>query len=138
MNVISIPLFAALLLILANCEAQAAGNKSKAAAPSVQKKETSPKDEFLLLQKAAARGDAEAQYNLGWMYSNGEGVPKNIAKTFEWFQKAAAQQHADAQYNLGLMYRDGEGVTKDTIKAIEWFQKAASQGHAKAQFLLNM
>ena len=40
MNVISIPLLATLLLILANSGAQAAGNKNKAATPSVQKKES--------------------------------------------------------------------------------------------------
>ena len=64
MNVISVSLLTILLLILANSGAQAAGNKNKAATPSVQKKEPTPKDEFLLLQKSAAQGVAEAQYNL--------------------------------------------------------------------------
>ena len=138
MNAISIPLLAALLLILANCEAQAAGNKSKAAAPSVQKKESTPKDGLLSLQNAAAQGVAEAQYNLGWIYSKGEGVPKDTTKSFEWFQKAAAQGHTQAQFFLGVMYAKGEGISKDSAKAIEWFQKAAAQGHAEAQFFLGV
>ncbi|MBL0038348.1 MAG: sel1 repeat family protein [Nitrosomonadales bacterium] len=84
MNIISISLLATLLLILANGGAQAAANKNKTAAPSVQKKAltpsvqkktSAPQNEFSLLQKSAAQGVAEAQYKLGWMYSKGDGVP---------------------------------------------------------------
>jgi TPR repeat protein len=83
--------------------------------------------------KAAANGDAAAQYNLGVMYATGRGVPKDAAKAFEWWQKAAAKGHAVAQYNLGVMYATGEGIPKDTAKASGWWQKAAAQGNADAQ-----
>ena len=42
-------------------------------------------------EKAAAQGDAKAQYNLGVLYGNGQGVPKNNAKARAWWEKAAAQ-----------------------------------------------
>ena len=62
-------------------------------------------------QKAEA-GDATAQYSLGLMYYNGEGVPKDSAEAVKWYRKAADQGYADAQFNLGLNYANGEGVPK--------------------------
>ena len=51
-------------------------------------------------RKAAEQGIAEAQYNLGVMYANGEGVPRDQAKAVEWLQKAAKQGLAKAQEAL--------------------------------------
>ena len=79
-------------------------------------------------RKAADRGDAEAQYNLGQMYYRGEGVPKDSNQAVFWYTKAAAQGHARAQYILGVMYYKGKGVTEDTSLAIFWFNEAADQG----------
>lgn len=62
-----------------------------------------------LYQKAAAQGHAVAQFSLGAMYDNGEGVPKDDAQAVAWYRKAAEQGYANAQYNLGLMYDNGEG-----------------------------
>ena len=90
------------------------------------------------LIKRAEQGDVSAQFNLGSMYANGEDVPKDVAKAFEWFQKAAAQGDAAAQFNLGTMYREGEGVPKDAAKAFEWIQKAAAQDLARAQYNLGL
>ncbi|WP_148204988.1 tetratricopeptide repeat protein [Candidatus Amoebophilus asiaticus] len=42
-------------------------------------------------QKAADKGHAPAQNNLGWMYHNGCGVPKNDEEAIKWYQKAAGQ-----------------------------------------------
>lgn len=83
--------------------------------------------------RAAEQGYADAQFNLGLMYINGEGVPQDIPHAVELFQKAAEQGHVDAQNNLGAMYFTGEGVTRDEKKAIEWFEKAAAQGNEDAR-----
>jgi len=88
--------------------------------------------------KAAEQGFAEAQYNLGWMYRNGRGVPGNDAKAVEWYTKAAEQGYAKAQHNLGSMYYRGEGVPEDDAKAVEWFTLAAEQGDADAQVSLGV
>ena len=85
------------------------------------------------VQKAAEQGDSEAQTNLGRMYAEGRGVPKNDAKAVEWFEKAAEQGHAKAQTNLGVMFATGRGVPKDDAKAVEWYRKAANRGYARAQ-----
>jgi TPR repeat protein/uncharacterized RDD family membrane protein YckC len=85
------------------------------------------------LQKAANQGNAMAQNNLGWLYQNGEGVPKDLGKAAELYQKAADQGNAFGQNNLGWLYRNGEGVPKDLGKAAELYQKAADQGNVLGQ-----
>jgi TPR repeat protein len=48
------------------------------------------------LKKAAEQGDAEAQYNLGFCYGNGEGVEKSFTEAVKWYKKAAEQGHEEA------------------------------------------
>ncbi len=62
------------------------------------------------LRARAEAGDAEAQYNLGLMYVNGEGVPEDDVEAVRLFRLAADQGLAEAQTNLGLMYDNGSGV----------------------------
>ena len=110
------------------------GNKpEKDASPAA---EASPADDIETMRKAAEAGDAVAQYKLGLMYHDGEGVPEDYAEAFKWFRKAAEQRYAKAQYSLGEMYYKGRGVTQDTAEAFKWTRKAAEQGHALAQVSL--
>ncbi len=90
-------------------------------------------EELEALIKAAEQGDAQVQYNLGFMYANGEGVPEDDAESVYWYRKAAEQGHASAQYNLGAMYANGEGVPEDYVQAHAWFSIAAAQGNDDAQ-----
>ncbi len=86
--------------------------------------------------KAAEQGDAAAQYNLGVMYQNGEGVPKSYEEAVRWYHKAADQGYAVAQYNLGVMFHYGLGVPQNYDEAVRWYRKSAEQGNADAQFNL--
>ena len=61
------------------------------------------------LKEKAEKGDVIAQFDLGFMYANGEVVPENDAEAVKWYRKAAVQGDASAQYNLGVMYSDVEG-----------------------------
>jgi len=79
-------------------------------------------------KQEAAKGNAVAQYNLGLMYANGEGVRQDYAEAMKWWKLAAAQGHSGAQYNLGVMYYKGEGVRQDKRMAKEWFGKACDKG----------
>jgi hypothetical protein len=85
----------------------------------------------------AEAGNAAAQYNLGRMYANGEGVPQNLKEALKWYRKAAEQGDARAQTNLGWMYSGlytkHPGEPKDYREAAKWFRLAAEQGHAYAQ-----
>jgi len=44
-----------------------------------------------LFRKAADMGCAYAQYNLGYCYKYGDGVPRDLDKSAEWYRKAAEQ-----------------------------------------------
>ena len=61
------------------------------------------------MHKAAAQGQAKAQYNLGTLYFNGEGVPKDYQQALRWFRLAADQGEALAQTKIAIMYDDGQG-----------------------------
>ena len=86
-----------------------------------------------LLGPLAAQGDAGAQSNIGYMYSNGYGVIQNHQEALKWFRLAAAQGDAMAQNNIGTMYDKGWGVTQNYQEAVKWYRLAAAQGNALAQ-----
>ena len=90
------------------------------------------------LKRRAQRGDAVSQYNLGIMYANGQGVPKNYREAVRWYRKAALQGHPEAQHNLGGMYASGRGVPKNYREALRWFSKAALRGVPRAQLNLGI
>ena len=73
-----------------------------------------------LWRPLADQGDARAQNELGTMYDNGLGVPKNYAEAMNWFRKAADQGDASAQYALGLAYEGGLGVPQNYAEAAKW------------------
>ncbi len=95
------------------------------------------------IRHAAEQGEAQAQYELGLMYYNGDGVQADLVKGFEWMRKAAEQGHAVAQFNLFLSYENGMGGEQDHEQAVLWLKKAegglrkaADQGDAKAAYCL--
>ena len=77
---------------------------------------------------AAQAGDAIAQYNLGVMYSDGNGVIKDGAEAVRWYRLAADQGLAEAQSNLGGMYFEGSGVPRDIVTAHMWLNIASANG----------
>ncbi|MSO73363.1 MAG: sel1 repeat family protein, partial [Rhodospirillaceae bacterium] len=56
----------------------------------------------------AEQGNASAQYNLGLMYDNGQGVTQDYKEAVRLYGLAAAQGNASAQSNLGLMCGNGQ------------------------------
>jgi hypothetical protein len=93
---------------------------------------------FEELLEQAEQGDVEAQWNLGLMYANGEGVPEDDEEAVRLFRLAADQGNANGQYRLGLMYVNGEGVPEDDEEAVRWWRLAADQGHVYGQFGLGV
>ena len=77
------------------------------------------------VRKRAEAGDAAAQRNLGFRYSQGVDVEKDARKAFEWTKKAAEQGDARAQFNLANDYAFGRGGETNAAEAVEWFKKAA-------------
>src|ERR1041384_6338872 len=73
----------------------------------------------------ATQGNAVAQYNLGILYHDGRGVPKDFNEAVRWFRLAAEQGTApgasDGQFLLAWSYQEGEGVPKDYKEAARWY-----------------
>ena len=100
-----------------------------------------PKDPYqqvLDLQKQARSGDAGAQYLLGFMYAEGQGVAKDSQEALVWYTKAARQDHVDAQLTVAMMYAEGQGTKKNQQEAVKWYTMAAEQGNASVQVILAM
>ena len=93
-------------------------------------------DKLTELQAQAEQGVAEAQHDLGVLYHEGLGVPRNHRKAVKWFRKAANQGYAKGRFDLAVMYEHGRGVPQDYQEAAKWYHKAADQGDARAQFNL--
>ena len=53
---------------------------------------------------AAENGLSEAQYNIGTLYFNGQGVPQNFEEAEKWLLRAAEQELEAAQCGLGKLY----------------------------------
>ncbi len=87
---------------------------------------------------AAELANAEAQFQLGYMYQTGSGVPVDDAQALIWYGKAAERGHAGAQASLGGIYADGFAVPKDLEKSVKWFQMAAERGNALGQLSLGV
>lgn len=86
-----------------------------------------------LLRPLAEQGNAGAQNNLGIMYDNGQGVPRNDGEAAKWYRKAADQGNVGAQFSLGIMYANGRGVPKDYVNAYKWLNLSAQQGNRDAE-----
>ena len=87
---------------------------------------TAQSTEIEQLRLAAEQGDANAQYNLGLTYYNGEGVPQNYQEAVKWYCLAAEQGNADAQFGLGMHAFD-KAVPQDYVQAHKWINLAASR-----------
>jgi TPR repeat protein len=83
-----------------------------------------------LWRPLAEQGNAPTQYNLGLMYSSGQGVPQDYAEAMKWCRLAVEQGYARAQYMLGIMYANGRGVPQNDVQAHMWFNLAASRAPA--------
>ena len=82
----------------------------------------------------AEQGNADAQYNLGEMYRNGEGVTEDYEEARKWYRLAAEQGNADAQNTLGqIMERSSDGDRQVYKEAVRWLRLAAMQGNTSAQ-----
>lgn len=73
----------------------------------------------------ANAGSAEAQNNVGEIYSKGLGTEPDYGMAYQWFKKAADQGFNRAKINLGYLYEEGLGVTKDSAMALNLYREAS-------------
>jgi len=114
------------------------GPAPAAAEAQLNQQQTTPSKpgpaEVSQLRRKAEQGDAAAQFALGKVYQQGNGVTKNDDLAFKWYRKAADQGNAPAENMVGVMYGTGEGVRQDREEAVRWYGKAAKHGNPEGMF----
>ena len=68
---------------------------------------------------AADRGNARAQYRLGFMYEKGRGVSADTQTALKWYGLAAQKGHVRAMRSLSRVWRK-MGTTEGYIEAHKW------------------
>jgi len=102
-------------------------------AKDIESRPPEPLDITAPMTNDEERSLAEVHFNIGVMFSSGDGVPQNEAQAAKWFLKAAEEGMPEAQFNIGQCYLLGNGVQKDSTLAMEWIQKAADNNYKPAQ-----
>lgn len=87
----------------------------------------------------AAKGDIEAQRQLGLAYVLGRSVPRNEAEGGQWLRRAAEGGSVAAQNDYGEFLLHSETTVHEHVQAsapaeaAAWFRRAAEQGNGRAQ-----
>ncbi|MFN3475395.1 MAG: SPOR domain-containing protein [Blastomonas sp.] len=80
----------------------------------------------------AAKGDADAQFNLGQAYKLGRGVPMDLKLAESWYKKAADKGHVQAADNYGLvLFQDNRRE-----EAMPYIRASSARGEPRAQYVL--
>ena len=82
--------------------------------------------------KAADKGNAHAQCQIGNMYNSAQGVTADYSTALKWFLKSANQGNTEAQRHIGDLYLAGRGVTHNYSTALQWYNKAVANGDVHA------
>ncbi|WP_052080979.1 tetratricopeptide repeat protein [Pseudomonas sp. ML96] len=83
-------------------------------------------------QGLAQQGDAQAQYELGEFFYDGQRAPRDLPQALHWFEQASLQGNAQAQLRLGNMFSQGEGVQANNVQAYIVLKMAAVNGSDEA------
>jgi uncharacterized protein len=87
------------------------------------------------LRIASTYGHPGAQYALGVMNLNGEGMNKNEQQGLKWLTAAAKKRDPEAEAYLGDLYWSGKTVKKSETRALMWYvlakENARPEEHAR-------
>lgn len=87
----------------------------------------------------AEDGDAHARFNVGLLYDEGLGVPRNPVAARRWWALAADQGLAVADHNIGLLELElaaSENDEGDASTAIFHLTRASDAGHLASSYTL--
>ncbi|MBK9753992.1 MAG: sel1 repeat family protein [Nannocystis sp.] len=91
-----------------------------------------------LHEEAAARGNADAMFELYILSDQGLGRPADPGAAVAWCQRAAEAGNLRAMGNLGGFYATGRGLPRDPVQALAWYERAAKAGHGKSAATLGV
>ena len=82
------------------------------------------------LKQLALNDYPKAQYLLGLLYYQGQGVKQNIEEGIGWLEEAANNGSYQAAAELGQIYLAGAGVERNETEAMKWIQRADELANA--------
>ena len=85
-----------------------------------------------LFSQAKERGFLDAQGNLGVLYMNGQGVPKDEKMAVELFRDGAEKNNPPCMFFYAMCLEGGVTVPKNPAQARAWYVKAAQAGNKPA------
>ena len=88
-----------------------------------------PQERERLLEIAAKHGSSKAQFDIGAHYR----FKGDFSSAAQWWKLSADNGFALAQEQLGVLYREGIGVPQDFKVAAKLIEQAAQQGFFPAQ-----
>ncbi len=86
--------------------------------------------------KAAASGNAPAQYRLGTLYERGMGVAKDMKAALGWYERSASLGNVKAMHNAAVLAAGSGSEKPDYPRAFKWFSLGAAHGLKDSQFNL--
>lgn len=90
-----------------------------------------PEQAVAIWRPLAAKGQADAAYNLGQAYKLGRGVPADLAQAQRFYEQAARGGHLEAQTSLGLMlFQNG-----NRAEALRWLKQSSDSGEPRAMLI---
>jgi TPR repeat protein len=79
---------------------------------------------------AARENNSYGQNNIGTLYFDGKGVPKNYLCALKWLLKSAEKDHYENTPNyIGNFFEYGQCVPLDKYKALEWYCRGGDKSH---------
>ncbi len=73
----------------------------------------------------------KAQYLLGLLYLNGQGVKKSVDRGLGWLMQAAENGSYLAATELGQIYVTGRGVGMNAVEAAKWIELSTALATAE-------
>jgi hypothetical protein len=70
--------------------------------------------------------------DMGRIYQDSVGVPRDYERAKEWYMKAVHAGSADAMKRMGDLYKNGWGVQQSDSAAIQWYLRARRAGSTVA------
>jgi cell division septation protein DedD len=90
-----------------------------------------PERAVAIWRPLAAKGQADAAFNLGQAYKLGRGVPADLAEAQLYYEQAARAGHLEAQTSLGLLlFQNG-----NRAGALRWLKQASDSGEPRAMLV---
>ncbi len=83
---------------------------------------------FQVFRQSAGKGYAPAMIQVGLMYSNGDGVKKDIEKASSWLRPANVKGDASGKYLLAECFLFGKGVEKNEHLAVSLLEESVEMG----------